>query len=245
MSSTVGPIAAQRARNARLTAQLESIAAAHAVVRGGAGPLPVVLLPANTRPLVPLPAVAREAFLAHLDEALACTFALPMRDTALAHGTDHADARADAGETASWDPALSLGIVGASCGTCGGSCCTAGGTHAFLQADSLVRVRAHRSMAGEDTPEAIRALYLAAMPARHYRDSCVFHAAQGCTLARDVRSNLCNRYQCGGLTQLSRAMARAGTTSAVVGAADREQLHRMAVVSDSGVVPIRMPNDVV
>jgi hypothetical protein len=247
MSSTVGPIAAQRARNARLTAEVAQLAAAHA--RSGADrdrrdawPLPVVLLPANTRSLVPLPAASRDAFLARLDLALARTMALPLPlpDAMEPTATDEARARADAGEAASWDASLSLGMVGGSCGTCGGACCTAGGTHAFLKEDSLLRIRAQRAGGAEaaDTPAAIRALYAAALPAEHYHDSCVFHARAGCTLPRGLRSNLCNRYQCGGLTQLSRAMTTSGARAVYVGAADATRVQRVALVTEEGVVAV-------
>lgn len=248
MSSTLGPIAAQRARNARLTAEVAQIAAAHA--RAGADrdgrdarPLPVVLLPANTRSLVPLPAASRDAFLASLDLVLARAMALPLPDEAEPTATDEARARADAGDAASWDASLSLGMVGGSCGTCGGACCTAGGTHAFLKEDSLRRIRAQRAEGSkaEDTPEAIRALYVAALPAEHYRDSCVFHARDGCTLSRGLRSNLCNRYQCGGLTQLSRALTTSGARAVYVGAADATQVQRVALVSEEGALEVRVP----
>jgi hypothetical protein len=253
MASILGPLAAQRARNARITAHAVAIASAlerdagpnddasSGDARGtGSAPaqLPVVLLPANTRALVPLPRASAEAFLAHLDTALAQAFAQPLRDNLLTMTTEEASARADAGETASWDPALSLGLVAAACGTCRGSCCTAGGTHAFLKADSLIRVRAHRAPTLPDTPSAIRALYVDALPARHYRDSCVFHTTGGCALPRGIRSNLCNRYQCGGLTQLSRALADSGGTESYVAAADSSRLRRMARISDAGAHPI-------
>lgn len=247
MSSTLGPIAAQRARNARMTAEVAQIAAAHARSgadrdRSDARSLPVVLLPANTRSLVPLPTASRAAFLASFDLALARAMALPLPlpDAVEPTATDEARARADAGDAASWDASLSLGMVGGSCGTCGGACCTAGGTHAFLKADSLLRIRAQRAgeAQAEDRPEAIRALYVAALPAEHYHDSCVFHARDGCTLPRGLRSNLCNRYQCGGLTQLSRALTTSGAHAAYVGAADATQLLRVALVSEEGAVPV-------
>lgn len=245
MSTSLGPIAAQRERNARMTAQVESLAAEHAAAHAAANAesraLPVVLLPANTRPMVALPAEERAAFLAHLQDVMTRAFALPLRDNAAAMTTEEAGARADAGETMSRDPGLPAAMVAGGCGTCRGACCTAGGTHAFLKEESLVRVRAQCSTLGgdtADTPEAISALYVAALPETHYRGSCVFHARLGCTLPRALRSNLCNRYQCGGLTQLSRALSEAGASAAYIGAGDTVRLRRLALVSEQGVEPI-------
>lgn len=63
----------------------------------------------------------------------------------------------------------------------------------------------------------------------------------GCTLQRTLRSNLCNRYQCGELTQLSRALQGTGATRAFVGAATGDRLERMAAVGVDGVqvIPVK------
>lgn len=233
----VGPIAAQRARNTALASQAEGLAAPH---QPDGGLLPVIVLPANTRETTPLPDETREQFLLHLRLQLTRAFAVPLRDNALPMTEEDAAMRVEAGEHEgpSADSAEStLGtVLGAACGTCRGECCTAGGTHAFLKAASLVRVRAHLAV-GEATPpsaQEIEARYIAALPVRHYRGSCVFHAIGGCTLPRTLRSNLCNRYLCGGLTQLTRAMTAQGVSSAFVAAADSVHLRRLALVSPDG-----------
>ena len=81
----MSPIAAQRARNARLTARAEAMARvdelAHPVAGQPSGvPLPVVLLPANTRSTTTLPAAARQAFLLRLRGTIRQAFASPVRD---------------------------------------------------------------------------------------------------------------------------------------------------------------------
>jgi len=132
-------------------------------------------------------------------------------------------------------------IIGASCGTCGGECCTAGGTHGFLHADSIMRVRTQLTDGGETvTPESLEARYASYLPARHYRGSCVFHTTTGCNLPRALRSNLCNRYVCGGLAQLTRALVSSPQTSAYVAAADSVQLRRLALVTVAGSRPITL-----
>lgn len=216
-----------------MTAQAVRLAAPH---QPRSAVLPVVLLPANSRELTPLPDEASAQFRRHLRLQITRAFALPLRDNALPMSAEEAGARDEAGEIegpAADSADLATGaVLGAACGTCRGECCTAGGTHAFLKAASLVRVRAQLATEGSaPTPEEIEARYVSALPARHYRGSCVFHTTGGCTLPRGLRSNLCNRYLCGGLTQLSRAMVASGTDSAFVAAADSVHLRRMAMVS--------------
>lgn len=79
-------------------------------------------------------------------------------------------------------------------------------------------------------PDAIVSMYDGHVPPQHYRGSCLFHATSGCTLPRMLRSDLCNRYVCGGLTQLMRALDDSDDTMAFV-AADSVQLRRMALIA--------------
>jgi hypothetical protein len=46
-----------------------------------------------------------------------------------------------------------------------------------------------------------------------------------------LRSDLCNRYVCGGLTHLMRALDDSDDTMAFVAAADSVQLRRMALIA--------------
>ena len=135
------------------------------------------------------------------------------------------------------DRADAASILGLSCGTCRGECCTAGGDHAFLRADSLARVRAQHPEANEDT---LLARYAAYLPTRHYRGSCVYHTTAGCALPRTMRANICNRYLCGGLTQLKRALENVEGDAAFVGAADSVHLRRMARIDKHGAKPIML-----
>ena len=237
MSNTLGPIAAQRARNVRMQVEAEQIAARHALANGVDASVPVVMVPANTRALVPLPNSAREAFLAHLRYVIADAFTVPLRDNLEAMSAQATSERADAGEIMSRDDGLPGYMVLGGCSTCRGDCCTSGGTRAFLKADSLMRVRSQRvtlGVSGEDA-NAIEALYVAALPEVHYEGSCIFHARLGCTLRRELRSNLCNRYQCGELTQLRRALDERGAQRAYIASASSDALQRVALVTPDGV----------
>jgi len=246
MPSRESPIAAQRARNARLSAQAEQIARDDRAEHG-LPELPVILLPANSRNTTELPEASRDAFLDKLRGTIAAAFSEAVRDNHAPMSAEAESARRDAwGQDADWALPESIpampDLIGASCGTCRGECCTAGGTHGFLHADSITRVRAQLTDEGETvTAESLEARYASHLPMRHYRGSCVFHTTAGCNLPRALRSNLCNRYVCGGLAQLTRALVASAQTSAYVAAADSVHLRRVALVTVQGarVIPLR------
>lgn len=220
------PIAAQRARNVRMMEQAVRMAQA-ATPANAERVIPVAMIPANTRETTPLPETSRAAFLERLQQTMATVFATPAVDD----GSPESEASraAYAAATASFDITSTDDdlIVGRSCATCRGECCTAGGEHAFLRIDSIERMRRQHP---EMSADAMLQSYADMLPARHYRGSCVYHTTDGCALPRDMRSNLCNRYVCGGLTQLRRAMHEHESTSVFVAAADSVHLRRVALI---------------
>ena len=66
---------------------------------------------------------------------------------------------------------------------------------------TMARVRIARpEIARPEVDErAVLRLYLDRVPTVAYRDSCIFHGKQGCTLDRSLRADVCNSYYCGGL----------------------------------------------
>ncbi len=76
-----------------------------------------------------------------------------------------------------------------------------GGDHAYVDERTMARVR-------RDNPElnarAIIGLFLARLAPLAYRASCLFHGAEGCTLGRGLRAELCNAYYCNGLQEFLR-----------------------------------------
>ncbi len=234
MSPREGPIARQRAINARLQSQAAGIVERLGPDAVGARTLPVIMLPANTRDTEALPRVSREQFMSGLHRTIARVYEMPVRDNTGDMSEQESAARSDAVPDTS-------PVLGASCATCRGECCTAGGTHAFLRDDSLVRVRAQFAEDGMSlTQSELAERYARYLPVRHYRGSCVFHTTSACALPRSMRSNLCNRYVCGGLTQLTRALDATGAQSAYVAAADSSHLRRIARVSAGGAVAVSL-----
>jgi hypothetical protein len=203
-----------------MRAQAEGIAADYLSVAARASDssggdlteVPVAMLPANTRETTALPSESREAFLERLAGVIAEVYAAPIADT-------------DTPEAEISNLADVPAMLGRSCATCRGECCTAGGNHAFLRVDSIARVRAQQPQLGA---ESLLERYASQLPDRHYRGSCVYHTPDGCHLPRDWRANICNRYVCGGLSQLQSALNRTGSVSAIVAAADSVHLRRMA-----------------
>ena len=221
------PIAAQRARNLLLRAQAERIAQS-ATGPESRPPIPLAMVPANTRETTALPMEPRRAFLDRLETTVRRVFAANVVPDPMVHVDEVAAIAPLAPPADALDSPALTAILGRSCATCRGECCTAGGNHAFLRDDSIERVRSEHPSLDAD---ALLARYADHLPARHYRGSCVYHASDGCALPRDLRSNLCNRYVCGGLTQLKSALAASESAAAFVAAADSVHLRRMALVS--------------
>jgi hypothetical protein len=87
-------------------------------------------------------------------------------------------------------------VAQTACSLCKGWCCRNGDDDGFLDEPTLARLCiATPGM----TEGAILRLYLARVPPVAYRDSCIFHGKQGCTLDRSLRADICNKYFCGGL----------------------------------------------
>ncbi len=229
MSLAHHPLAAQRERNARIYEHAERVAQAQPAWSPDA-PVPVVIVPANTRECEPLPPTSRTLFLDRLSMLLTSAYATANEDES---GSPPHREIAITGSRA--DDVVST--LGNACATCRGQCCTAGGNHAFLRGENLTRLRNEHP---EETADSLLARYAAHLPERHYRDSCVYHTVSGCALPRTLRSDLCNRYICGGLTQLTRALALSGSTTAYIGAADTGQLLRLAVVTAAGAAPVAL-----
>ena len=237
MSLRRHPFTSQRERNAHIREQAQRIART-VTVPDGLAPIPVAVVPANTRETEALPERTRRIFLDRLESILGRVFATVPTDGA----TPTAEATAALADACP-DPNASTAatdldaILGRSCATCRGECCTAGGDHTFLREDSLLRVRGQDDSLDQS---ALLASYASYLPTRHYRGSCVYHTTEGCALPRAMRSNLCNRYICGGLTQLKSALQESGSTMAFVGAADSVHLRRLSLIDAHDATPIAL-----
>jgi len=115
-------------------------------------------------------------------------------------------------------------VLKAGCATCRGHCCKGGGDHAYIDARTMARVR-------RDNPDAdaraVIKLFTDRLAPESYRESCLFHGVQGCTLGRDLRAELCNAYYCNGLQDF---MRRAEVPDRVQIVATRHGIERRSAV---------------
>lgn len=146
-------------------------------------------LPANEQTPAPLQDERRATFAVNIGAALDRALADPDRPIPESPDT----------------PASRSAMIGSACAACRGSCCRHGGDHAFLYPDHFRRYL--RDHPGAD-PQELRAAYVSHLPGVVYHDSCVYHTTAGCALPRDLRSNLCNSFLCGGLADLLEAQDR-------------------------------------
>jgi hypothetical protein len=115
-------------------------------------------------------------------------------------------------------------VMAAGCATCQGHCCKGGGEHAYIDERTMARVRRDHP---ERNARAIIRLYLDRLAPRSYRDSCLFHGPNGCTLGRGLRAELCNAYYCNGLRDF---LNRTETPERVQIVASRNELTRRSIV---------------
>jgi hypothetical protein len=143
----------------------------------------IVTVPLLSDTLEPPPPARVRAFKRHLIQAL--------RDLRIAKRPDRLMQR-----TTPEPSGFTAAVLQAGCATCRGHCCKGGGDHAYIDARTMARVR-------RDNPDldarAIIGLFLARLAPVSWRASCLFHGAEGCTLGRGLRAELCNAYYCNGL----------------------------------------------
>lgn len=122
------------------------------------------------------------------------------------------------------------------CVQCGGGCCAHGAKHhAFVDADVLARWQAAHP--GSSTEDAIQH-YLAQLPAIHVKHGCGFQTANGCSLPRESRADVCNRYACEPLLELARLQHEDPGRAAVVLTPDGPLLERAALLQQGRITPI-------
>jgi hypothetical protein len=178
---------------------------------------PALVLPAYQGRLARLPAARRRAFARHLADVISEAFAAP------------------AAPPLRPEPSVTPGaaaLAGAACGCCRGHCCSRGGEHAYLDADTIRRLRWVEPGLGR---AAILARYRAALGPESYEGSCVFHGPAGCRLDRTLRSDLCNTFYCNELKRFLRAHAEPPSRTVLL-AHDGTQTRR-AVVHRASVTP--------
>jgi hypothetical protein len=165
-----------------------------------------------------LPDPRRAAFRTHLEEIAATAFGAE----AAPRGETEADDREKHERP---EPA----VVAGACGTCQGHCCQRGGDTALLLPADISRYRRRHP---EATPEQIVETYLGHLPAESTRDGCVYQAAQGCALPREMRQDICNSYYCESLRWLNRDYLQKRTGKVVFVATDDDDRPKRVAAFD-------------
>lgn len=148
-----------------------------------------------------LPKKRRDAFEAHLRESIARAREqllihkpLPAVSTEGRTSGDAVDARSVA----------EAKLVGAGCALCRGWCCVGGGDTAYIEVATMVRYLLTFPAHDDDT---IVATFLSHVPPRTLTRGCVYQHEHGCTLPRELRSDVCNRFYCGGIDMIRQEYA--------------------------------------
>jgi len=122
------------------------------------------------------------------------------------------------------------------CTVCRGRCCRFGlDGQAFLEAQQLRAWLA--SNPGAAWSDAVDH-YLGFVAPEHLHSSCLFHARDGCTLPRERRSEVCNRFACSALEQARDIAASRADAVVVVGIVGSHALRGAAAVSAQGSRPL-------
>lgn len=170
--------------------------ALQALLPPGAAPLRLVL-PTGPRRSRRLSAARRERYRQHL-----------LRIIEEARGM-----QAGAAPMAAVAESGGAGMAGQLCGFCGGGCCTMGGEQAYLSPATMRRyMDAHPGCPDEE----VLAAYLGHVAPRTRIGSCINQTGAGCSLPRELRSDICNRFSCEPLARLDAAERAAQPVQAVL-----------------------------
>jgi hypothetical protein len=138
-------------------------------------------LPGFDRPLRAVGAKRREIFAAFLEQLIAEV----SRPRAKAEGNPNQKPEATTFADA--------------CAACRGHCCSKGGNDAYLDENAIAQAWARHPRLSK---RALMQRYLDAIPKKAFADSCIFHAANGCSLPRSLRAPISEAYLCGPLVRL-------------------------------------------
>lgn len=145
-----------------------------------------VAIPAALRPITRLPQERLSALRDHLtrlvsgvreeEEDSPCTSLCEETETA---ATDTED--------------VSVFFLQQACATCRGYCCLTGEDLAYLNKGMMSSYLDEHPR--HESPEVI-SRFLSHLPEETCEDSCIYHGEKGCGLPREMRSSICNGFEC-------------------------------------------------
>ncbi len=154
---------------------------------------PYVVIPTNSKKISSLPKQRKNLFREHLSGLITETM------SELAVNNENTEENQIEEDFLNESEGNAFFFEVKACSLCRGGCCGLGEEHAFLKKETVLR---YVSMFPDHKPEQIPDAYLAYLPEKSFEDSCVNHIETGCTLPRDMRSNVCNGYLCDPLVKI-------------------------------------------
>jgi hypothetical protein len=190
----------------------------------------LAVIPAAVHRVTRLPAQRRREFRDNLQSLIDRAAALPISPT-----VDQEPAT----ESASIQDARLQAASSNACACCQGSCCRGGAyTHAYLGVETLQRYRANHP---DQSPRQILAAYMRHIADETCEGSCVYQRADGCSLPRDMRANICNEFYCGGLQEFRANTPATGPVRGFFVATTDDAIQRAALVHEEQRLMVPAP----
>ncbi|MCV2355967.1 hypothetical protein LNV09_17635 [Paucibacter sp. B2R-40] len=164
-----------------------------------------LVVPSGPRQASQVTAQRRQKYRDHLTKIIAEALNEPEPEAQRVSEPQPQQANSDGPSPASQTFASKL--PGRLCAFCGGGCCTRGGNEAYLTAATMRRVLAEQPKL--QTSKRLLDCYLDRVPSKSQSGSCINHGPQGCSLSREMRSDICNNYACEALARLQYAQRQA------------------------------------
>lgn len=127
------------------------------------------------------------------------------------------------------------------CTMCKGGCCASGKEHAYLSVFSMRRYMDEHS---EETSQSILTQYLSCLKPESIENSCINHTLTGCSLPRELRSDICNSFYCESLKAYQHTAIESESIPAVV-ATRRESSYwsRFEPGVENAIIQIKLIKD--
>ena len=197
------------------------------------GELAVAVLPSNERRLGNLSEKRKRKFRDRLLQIIG-------KATALRWGDAPARDRCPQGfGAASANTTVDLPILNNACATCRGDCCAQGEDHAFIQVETITE---YMQKHPDQRPRDVLHAYLSRLGQKTFLASCVYHGANGCELPVEMRSHLCNDFQCKGLNSLLGQVHDVPEPRAFVATSTGTEIIRSALIDHQQRIPYNESN---
>lgn len=177
--------------------------------------VPVGIVPRFRQTLVDVPEARRKAFLKHVhsvvEQVIDESGRMPESSTPEPGGSERV-----------------LTAQYAGCALCQGRCCRNGREHAYLNKETMRRIRRDHP---EKNMDQFLEMYLERLPAESVEGSCLFHGQAGCVLPRGIRSNICNEFLCTDIKLIGKTVQNSDADTIFIASVKRDAVVDSCFVS--------------